>query len=288
MTEKIKNVLRTTKDVTVFREELQLMYAVIDEKIPLFEKDMFSKVETFDSLWEKLSSCWSIYDYDLLMQIVKTSDSEEAKLIFQDFVSKIDSFTEGVDLVLVSALHEKKENKGKNPKSVLRIKVDAKRCNCYMKNKIKKFLHKHYKLEKYALHFKEITKGCIEINFKVSEKTLSYIEQYPTYGYDVPKFLNLKIKSIRIENRETKIVRVNAVSTVHIYVLWIFVCIYNFLCSLCALLVFVNLTVTAQIILWLKCQICRQHHPHFYKYDSDICNTAVIAKYRRDINWDKP
>ena len=212
MTEKIKNVLRITKDVTEFMEELQTMYAVDHEKIPLFEEDIFSKVETFDSLWEKLSSHWSIYDYDLLMQVVKISKCKEAKLIFHDFVSKIDAFIEGVDLVLVSALHEK-ENKGKNTKSLLRIKVNAKRCNCYVKNKIKKLLSKHYKLKKYSLHFKEITKGCIEVNFKASEKSLSYIQEHDIHGRDVPEFLNLKIKSIRIKDKEIKLVPVDAVST---------------------------------------------------------------------------
>ena len=211
MTKNIGKVLSSTiGDVTAFIEKLQTLYAVDYEKVPLFEKDTFSEVETFDSLWEKLSSYWNIFDYDLLYKVTKFS--KEATLIFQEFTSKIDPFIQDWNFVLVSEIHERKGNK-KDLRSLLRIKVNAKICNCYAKNKVKKLLSEVYKLENYALCFKEITKGCIEINLKAtSGRSLTYIREHDIYGRDIPKFADLKIRSIRIDNEEIRLLPVDPVS----------------------------------------------------------------------------
>ena len=274
MTKKIEKVLSSTKsDVTTFIEQLQTLYAVDNKKIPLFEEDTFSKVETFDSLWEILNSHWSFFDYDLLKQVIKISNCKEALLIFQGFLSKIDPFLEDVELVPFFKLYEKKGNKGKN---LLRIKVNAKRCNCFVKSEVKKLLSKEYKLEKYSLHFKEITKGCIEMNFKASESLLSHVQQHDIYGCDVQKYVNLKIQSIRIKDKEIKFLPVNVVSMyVHSY--YIHICIMRFYAHFLFLIKYVTFQCLLTLTQWAFTRLLnihsdilyRQHlFAHFYVYNN--------------------
>ena len=196
--QKIKQALiKNNTNVSVLIEKLQTYYSdQIDSKpIPLFDDDVFIKVDTIESLWKKLSKLWNIYDYDLLELIIELSECEEATQIFEDFKSKINlSMLEKEDMVLQ---YKEVEEKGSLKQPMLRVKVAAKKITPKFIQQVKQLLSKTFDFSKYHLHCVAITEGCVEINFRTSTKLLLYImEECDFYGRDAVAFAALMIISI--------------------------------------------------------------------------------------------
>ena len=199
MTIEVRNALSQNKcNVVDLIEELRPCYASSYKDIPLFDKGTFEKLKTIDCVWKELSAHWHLFDYDLLEDIIHLCDCKEATQIFEEFKSAIDpSIMKDMDLVLYC----EEFTKPVFLRSQLRVKVKASTCNDDVKTQVKAELSKTYELNKYALYYREITKGCIELKFIASQKLLSYIQQRKIFGRDAANFVALKIKSIQINNK---------------------------------------------------------------------------------------
>ena len=219
MTEKIKQALICSNvNVVVLIEQLCAISAVSDKNVPLFDKDVFEKMKSIDEFWRELRIFWNIFDYDLLRFIVKVSRCEEAQVILDKFLSRIDpSLIEDVDLVLRCRV----EHREGSLKPVLRIKVNAEQCTLSIQRKVKKTVSEKFNLREYVLCFRGIKKGCIELVYYVSKRVMSHFLQY-TIDKNILKGLSsCNIISLHINDHVLKvpheITNIKAVSTSLLY-----------------------------------------------------------------------
>ena len=210
MTNRIKQALISNNvEVASLIEQLCTISAVKTKKVPLFDEDVFEKIKSIDQFWRKLRGCWSIFDYELLQCVIDISECKEAQDILDEFLSRIDpSAIEDVDLVL----HCREENQEGSLKPVLRIKVNNKKCTPNIKRMVKAKVSKAYDLDKYALCFRGIKKGCIELLYYISKPLKLHIMQIKISESILKEFLTHKIISLHID--ETKIID-NTVSIIY-------------------------------------------------------------------------
>ena len=195
VTGKIKEALcRNNICVHSLVEQLCAMSAVKDKKVPLFDEDVFEKVTTIEELWKILRGYWTIRDYDMLIFVIDIAECKEAKKIFDDFLSTVDtSLLEGIELVL-----QCKEYDEEGFKPLLRIKVGEKEYTKAIEDKVKEVISAKFNLEKYSLCFKGIKEGCIEIIYEISNALSSYLLQCSISGNDLAKFAAFNILSLHI------------------------------------------------------------------------------------------
>ena len=149
-----------------------------------------------------MSRFWSIYDYDLLLFVLKIVKCEEADEIFKEFLSTIDiSRMEDTDLVLRYKVIEQEGSM----KPLLRIKVRAEKCTCFIETEVKKIMSSKFNLNEYSLRLRGIKKGCIELVYKISNAMMSYFLQYKLTGYDLAGFSAHNIISLHINDMELQI-----------------------------------------------------------------------------------
>ena len=198
MTIRFKQALIDNKvDVNSLIEQLCLMSAVKNKKVPLLDEDVFTKITTVDELWKSLRTFWSVYDYDLLRFIIKFTKCQEAKNILEEFLSRIDlTVIEDADLVL----HCRVDQREGSLKPTLRIKINAKQCTYGIQQKVKKIVSEKFNLKEYALRFKGIKEGCIELLYYISKAVMRYLLQCKITRSILAEFSACKIISILIND----------------------------------------------------------------------------------------
>ena len=203
MTSSIEQALISNNvDATKLITQLRAISAVKNRNIPLFDDDVFEKIQSVDILWRKLSSLWDIFDYELLECVTKISDCGEAQSIFKNFLSRIDlSEIEDADL----APHCGEQNLKGQLKPVLKVKVNTEKCTLKIKKKVEKVISKAYNLEKYALRFRGIKKGYIELLYYISKPLKLHILNFKISENTIAEFLADKIISLQIDERKLKI-----------------------------------------------------------------------------------
>lgn len=215
---KIKQALcNSSIDVKSVIEQLQTISAVKDKEVPLVDEDVFKNVTTVEKLWEKLNSFWSLFNYDILIFLVRFSQCKRAQEILEEFLSNIDvSAMEDVDLLLH---HEVFKRKGLM-KPLLRVKVRAEKCTDFVERTVKEILSSKFNLEKYSLHFRGIKEGCncIELVYEISNMMMLYFLQCKFTGYDLAHFAAYDIIiSLHINDMELKVPsEIDMVCTNHI------------------------------------------------------------------------
>ena len=91
MTTAVKKALIKAKvDVVELIEQLCAISVVRNKKVPLFNEDMFTKIQSIDDLWKTLRVFWTIFDYEVLERVIRLSKCKEADNIFKGFISRID------------------------------------------------------------------------------------------------------------------------------------------------------------------------------------------------------
>ena len=198
MTNRFKQALIDHKiNVDSLIEQLCTISAVKVKKVPLLDEDVFTKITSVDELWKDLRAFWSIYDYDLLRFIIKITKCKEAQSILEEFLSRIDpKIIEDVDLVLDCKEYQREGSL----KPLLRIKVNTEICTVYIKTKVEETVSKNYKLEEYALCFKGIKEGCIELLYHISKAMMEYFLQCKITRSILTEFSACKIIGIHIND----------------------------------------------------------------------------------------
>ena len=206
MTDKIKEALNNDNiNVVSLVEQLCAISAVSDKKVPLFDKDVYEKIQSINDIWRELRIFWNIFDYDLLRFVIKLSKCKKAQMIFDEFLERIDpSAIEDVDLVLRCRV----EHWEGSLKPVLRIKINAERCTIDIQRKVKEMVSEKFNLEQYSLCFKGIKKGCIELLYYISKEVMSYFLKCPLRKDGVKELSSCSIISLHIYNHELKVPQV--------------------------------------------------------------------------------
>ena len=203
MTSRIKQALISNNiDVALLIEQMCAISAIKNKMVPIFDNDVFKEVKSIDEFWRKLEIFWNIFDYELLEYVIEISDCMEAQDILKQFVSRIDpSAVEDVNLVL----HCREEHWEGSLQSVLRIKVNTEKCTSNIKKMVEEVVSKTYNLDRYALHFRGIKDGCIELLYCISEPLKQYLLQFEISESVVADYLAHKIISVNIDEFELDI-----------------------------------------------------------------------------------
>ena len=203
MTSRIKQALiNNNVDVVSLIEQLCTISAVKSKKVPLFDEDLFEKIQSINEFWRKLRIFWNIFDYDLLQYVVEISDCREAQDIFEKFLSGINpSVIEDVNLVL----HCSEEHPEGSLKPVLRIKVNTDKCTLNIKKMVEEVVSKKYDLHAYTLRFQGIREGCIELSYYISKSLKLYLLQFKISDSIQTDFLAHKIISLQIDESKLDI-----------------------------------------------------------------------------------
>ena len=182
LTNRIKIALTKNKtDVGTLIEQLSAISAVKDKKVPLFDENVFEKVKTVEDLWRILRSYWSIRDYDLLIYILKLVECKEANDVYEEFWLRIDpSLLQDTTFILSC-----KEYEGEGLLKLLRVKLNTETLTVEVEKKAKREVSQTYNLTKYALTFKGIKQGCIELIYGMSKALTSYLLQFKVTGHDL-------------------------------------------------------------------------------------------------------
>ena len=202
MTSRIEQALISNNvDVAELIKQLCAISAVKNKKVPLFDEDVFEKIKSIDALWRKLRFFWNIFDYELLEYVIEISECGEAQRVFKEFLSRIDpAAIEDVDLVL----HCKEENQEGLLKPVLRVKVNTEKCTLNIKKQVEQIVSGAYTLDKYALRFQAIKKGCIELLYYISKPLKSHLLKFRISGYTLARFFDNKIISLQVDEFNLK------------------------------------------------------------------------------------
>ena len=187
--------------------------------VPLFAEDTFKRVSTIRSLWQILSAFWDIYDYDILLHVLKIINCEKANKIFDVFLLKIDpAVIDDVDLVIY---YKEYERQGFT-KPLLRVKLKIESYNHHNKKEVHRALSKLFNLEQFALRLKGIKQGCVELIYEVSTQLKSYLLSCKVMGSDVHYLDSCGITRLQIDDMEMKFssytLNVKVCSYVAIYV----------------------------------------------------------------------
>ena len=183
------------------------------KNVPIFDEDIFKTVTTVDSLWQKLSGCWTILDYDVLICIVDIIDCQEVNDILNDFLGKIDvSQLEDVQLVLCCTEYK---IQGTMPTLRIKLAVNEETVDFGIKEKVKKLVCKEFQLENYSLSFITIKEGCIELLYQISKPVMAYMLQFRFTGYTMAEFaakniilFNIHVKELQVPSSIANMVRI--------------------------------------------------------------------------------
>ena len=178
---------------------------VRDRKVPLFDSGIFERIASLDKLFETLSGYWHLFDYDVLMHLIDTAQCEEAKrILYDDFLTSFDSSVIGSHKLILN-YDVFKEDSILPGCCTLRVKVKHDKCTAEVVKEVKGLISEHFKLEKYALIFKGIKEGCIELIYQTSHSVKSYMLQYKVTRYDMLHFKTHDIIAFKFENMELNI-----------------------------------------------------------------------------------
>ena len=146
---------------------LKTSSATKNKEVPLFEENFFKNVTSIETLFEVLDHHWNLYDHDMLAFLINKANCEMASVIYQKFVNSLN--LSPFDLVS----HPNKEMAPGY--KTLQITIDKSECTIKTVENIKMMIVKYYELEKCAIVFKEVTKGCIHIKYLTSDLTIIHI-----------------------------------------------------------------------------------------------------------------
>jgi len=126
VTEKIREVLGKKKIcIASLIRKLCAISTVKNQRVPLFDKEVFNEITSIDELWNTLRSFWNIFDYDILIIVVRLTNFLEARKELRNFLDKIDlTALQHEKLVLDYRVHEQEHGL-----PVLRVKVNIEICD---------------------------------------------------------------------------------------------------------------------------------------------------------------
>ena len=149
---------------------LKTCCATKNTQIPLFEANFFTDVTSIEALFNTLSYHWNLYDHDMLVFLIKTAKCDIAIKAYHKFVNSVD--LSAYDLV--NHCSDKEMAPGYK---ALQIKLKKNKCTIQTVEKVKTMIVQYYELEKHAILFKSVTKGCFNITYQTSDLVMMYINK---------------------------------------------------------------------------------------------------------------
>ena len=201
----IVNICNIFKGKNLDINSLILTLAALDnDKITIFSTDeALKRIHSIDELFIHISYYCSIYDYDLLTDLVKCTDYQEA-------ITLLDDFTEELNASILSDLDLLCENRElRDPNDFmpgthkLVIKYVGGECTMKIEKLVRSIICERFHLKKGSIFFKGVQPGSVNFIYQISAAVKAYIQQYPITAEKILSEKD-KIKCLIIDDEEVK------------------------------------------------------------------------------------
>ena len=196
---KIKNIYEEQKcSVT---EMILKLSAADDENQTVFSTDeVFGKIKNINQLFLWIGKYCSMYDYELLLALVESTECEEAIKLLNDLSKELHSSILK-DLDLLSEDGELRDIKSFIPGShKLEIKYIGGKCTLATKDYVQRIIYECFHLKRGSIILRGAQEGCVAFIYQISTTVKSHLLHYQITPQDVVKFTAMKISSIKIDD----------------------------------------------------------------------------------------
>ena len=198
------------------------MSATDDEKQTIFSTDeAFAKIKNTKQLFHWIVQYCSMYDYELLLVLVESTECEEAIKLLDDFSKELHSSILK-DLDLLSEDGELRDIKSFMPGThKLEIKYVGGKCTLTTIENVQKIIYECFHLKRGSIIFRGAQEGCVALIYQISTTVKCHLLHYQITPQDVEKLADHKIKCVNVDGTEinfptkTKQVRVCAYTVCH-------------------------------------------------------------------------
>ena len=181
--------------------------ATDEENVTIFSTDeAFIRIQNTNELFLQIGKYCSMYDFDLLLAFVESTECQEA-------VKLLDDFTEELERSILKDLNLLSEDGGlRNPKGFMAnthklvIKyVGGSKCTLKAKEKIQNIIYECFHLKKGCITFKGVQEGCVAFVYQISAAVKAHMMQIKVTPDDVTTFAKHHIMSVSIDDEKLKI-----------------------------------------------------------------------------------
>jgi len=175
--------------------------ATDDDNQTIFSTDKaFVKIKNTNQLFLWIGKYCNMYDYELLLALVESTECEEAIKLLDDFSEELHS-TILKDLDLLSEDGELQDIKNFMPGThKLEIKYVGGDFTLKAKNRIQSIMYECFHLKRGSIIFRGAQEGCVAFIYQISTTVKSHFLQYQITSQDAMKLTNHKIKYIKIDD----------------------------------------------------------------------------------------
>lgn len=201
VTVKLRNIFENEK-LDVQSSILELC-SLDDENITIFSTDTaFKKIRSITELFHYIGQYCSIYDYELLVAFVESTECQEAIKLLDDFTKELQSSIL-CDLDLLREDGELRDPKDFMPGShKLVIKYVKGICTIKTKELVQNIICEYFHLKKGSIVFKGVQEGCVAIIYQISLAVKCYLQQQQQSVITKNLFFEGNIKCIIIDDEE--------------------------------------------------------------------------------------
>jgi len=179
--------------------------ATDDENQTIFSTDeAFTKITNTNELFLWIGKYCNMYDYELLLALVESTECGEAIKLLDNFSEELHSSILK-DLDLLSKDGELRDIKSFQPGThKLEIKYVGGEFTLKVKKSIQNIIYECFNLKRGSIIFRGAQEGCVALIYQISTTMKSYLLQYQITPQDVMKLTDQKIKSIKIDSIAVK------------------------------------------------------------------------------------
>ena len=211
MVDKLRLIIETKKlDINSLIVKLCLLD---DNNTTIFSTDdAFTKIHSAIELFLHIGKYCKIYDYELLVSFVESTECDEAIKLLDDFTKELRcSILSDLDL-----LKELKDEKFQDKDFMsgthkLVIKYVGGECTLKIKEMVQNIICECFCLKKGSIIFKGVQEGCVSFVYQISPAVKSYLLQYPLTVKNIALMSEYRVKSFIIDGEELRLPKVTVI-----------------------------------------------------------------------------
>ena len=141
-----------------------------EDNLTIFSSDkVFLRIRDTKTLFHQIGQYCNMYDFDLLLVLVESTECQEAIKLLDDFTEELRcSILRELDLLSEDGeLHNPKDSMPDTHKLVIKY-VGRGMCTLAMKEKIQNIIYECFRLRKGIITFKGVEEGCFAFVYQIS------------------------------------------------------------------------------------------------------------------------
>ena len=176
--------------------------ALDDDNNTIFSTDKaLKRIHSVDKLFIHISQYCSIYDYELLTDLVKSTDCSEAIKLLDDFTEKLNfSILRNLDLLYENGeLRNPTEFMSGTHKLI--INYVGGKCTMKIEKLVRNIICERFHLKKGSIFFRGVQMGSVNFIYQISAAVKAHIQQYFIISKNVFSVKD-KIKCLMIDDEK--------------------------------------------------------------------------------------